>query len=108
MSNLSNIIDISHLITQLTGITNTYKLTNICKVLVRLSFEYIKKIDTTQVLIIPAYEHCIKLLSYMVNKQKKFEFAQDLIEEYTSTIIQLEKINLTNTNLYKTEDEENK
>ena len=93
MSNLENIIKIHNSITQLTGIENKYKITNICSKLIRISFEYIKKLNKCEILIIPAYENCLKILIEYINSKKIFKSDIDLIETFMNSIIQLEKLN---------------
>ena len=81
------------LITLLTGETNTYKLTNIASKLVRISFEYIKKKDRSQILTIPAFENCLEILTAYANAGKNFTIEQ-LIVTYKDNILHLEKINI--------------
>ena len=93
MSNLKNLMKIYSLITLLTGESNTYKLTNISSKLVRISFEYIKKKDRTQILTIPAFENCLEILTSYANAGKNFTI-EELIRAYKDDILHLEKINI--------------
>ena len=94
MSNVENILKIHSIITTLTGIDNKYYVTNACTKLVRLSFEYIKKLDKTEVLIIPAYDVCLQVLSEFVNAKRSFSTVEEMVEQFEDRICQLEKINV--------------
>ena len=103
-SNLDCLSRINYLITEITSEHNKFKLTNICCILIVLSFEYVKKLDRTQVTSNMAYNTAVVIVTEIYNTNSNIISIDEFIKKFMSIIVRLEEEKIPK-NTYNNENE---